>query len=305
MLTLAIYLLCFTTAPFANTVSDDAYAQEIRAWQTAREKKLTAENGWLSLAGRYQLKEGSNTIGAGEGNDIAFPKELRGAIPEKLGAVIVDPKAKTVTLRLAEGVTMSTGGEPFTDEREFMISDAKKDWVTLGRISFHIILREGRYFLRLADNESPVRKNFPGCLWYAPDESFKVEAKFTPALAGKTLAILNVLGEDSPQPLAGQIEFKLKGETHKLDAIQEGAGLFIIFKDETSGGETYASGRFIDIEKTPAAGETFTLDFNKAYNPPCAFSKFTTCPIPPRQNHLKIKIEAGEKVRREDRPNER
>lgn len=305
MFTFAIYLLSLAAAPFSNPLSDDAYTKEILAWQTTREKKLTAENGWLALAGRFQLKEGENTIGAGDENDIVFPKELRGAIPENLGAITLDTKTKKATLKLASGVSMSSDGNPFTGEREFTIADDKKDWVTLGRMSFHVILREGRYFLRLADNESPVRKNFPGCLWYAPDEAFKVEAKFTPALAGKTLAIINVLGEDSPQPLAGQVEFKFRGETHKLDAIQEGDGLFIIFKDETSGAETYSAGRFIDIEKTPGAGETFTLDFNKAYNPPCAFSKFTTCPIPPRQNHLKIKVEAGEKVRHEDRLSER
>jgi uncharacterized protein len=297
MLLIAIYL-CFTAAPFTNPTSDDAYANEIRAWQAAREKKLTAENGWLSLAGRYPLKEGWNTIGTGASNDVVFPKELKGTGPEQIGAVIVDIAAKRVYLKLAGGVSMTSAGKPFFGERDFTIADDKKDWVTLDRLSFHIIDREGRYFLRLADNESPVRKNFPGCVWYAPDEAFKVEAKFTPALAGKTLAILNVLGEDSSQPLAGQVEFKLKGKTHKLDAIQEGEGLFILFKDETSGDSTYGSGRFIDVEKTPKAGEFFTLDFNKAYNPPCAVSQFTTCPIPPKQNHLKIKIEAGERTRK-------
>lgn len=298
MLTLAIYLLSLTAVPFANPIAGDAYADQIRAWQTAREKKLTAENSWLSLTGRFELKEGANTIGTGQGNDVVFPKALKAVCPEQLGDVIVDSKAKKVTLKLVQGVSMTSEGKPFTGEREFVISDSKRDWVSLGRMSFHVILREGRYFLRLADNELRVRKEFPGCVWYAPNAEFKVEAKFTPAAAGKILPIMNVLGEDSPQPLAGQVEFQLRGTTYKLDAIQEGDGLFIIFKDETSGDTTYGSGRFIDIEKAPAAGESFTLDFNKAYNPPCAVSQFTTCPIPPKQNYLKIKIEAGEQIRK-------
>jgi len=296
-------ILCLSAVAvisLAPAASEDSYPDQIRGWQAAREKKLTAENGWLSLAGRFPLKEGANAIGTGEANDVVFPKELKGTGPEQIGAVIIDSVAKKVSLKLAGGVSMTSEGKPFFGERDFTIADDKKDWVSLGRLSFHIIDRGGKYFLRLADNESPVRKNFPGCIWYAPDEAFKVEAKFTPSKSGAKLPIVNVLNEESQQPLAGQIEFKLRGETYNLDAIKEGGGLFIIFRDETSGDATYGSGRFIDIEKTPAPGASFTLDFNKAYNPPCAISQFTTCPIPPKQNHLKIKIEAGEKMRKKE-----
>ncbi len=283
---------------FVPVSAQETYGQQIQAFINAREKKLTAENGWLSLAGRFPLKEGRNTIGTGETNDVVFPQELQRTGPEQLGAVIVDSTSKKVILKLASGVTMTSEGKPFTAEHEFTIADDKKDWVTLGRLSFHIIDRGGKYFLRLADNESPVRTKFPGVMWYPPNEAFKVDAKFTPAKLGATLPIVNVLDEESQQPLAGQVEFQLRGETFKLDAIKEGEGLFLIFRDETNGDTTYESGRFIDIDKTPAPGATFTLDFNKAYNPPCAISKFTTCPIPPKQNHLKIKIEAGEQRRR-------
>jgi uncharacterized protein (DUF1684 family) len=143
-----------------------------------------------------------------------------------------------------------------------------------------------------------VRKNFTGCVWYPPDEKFKVEARFVPYPLGKTLPIVNVIDEVTRQPCPGYAEFKLKGEVYKLDAIKEGEGLFFVFRDETASDTTYPPGRFLEVAKQPAANETFTLDFNKAYNPPCAFSEYTTCPLPPPQNVLKVRVEAGEKYRR-------
>ncbi|WP_169331880.1 sulfatase-like hydrolase/transferase [Zavarzinella formosa] len=275
-----------------------SYADEIRKWQAAREQKLRADNGWLTLTGRYPLKEGQNTFGAGKDNDIIFPAELKGVGPERLGTLRIDQKAKMVTLNLAKGVSMTSDGKPFIGERALGTAVDKRDWVGLGRLHIHVIERNGKYILRLADNESLVRKNFPGCSWHSPDETYKVEARFVPDDEGKTLTIVNVLGEVSKQPLAGRVEFKLKGQAHTLDAIKEGEGLFIIFRDETAGDTTYLSGRFLDVEKQPATNATFLLDFNKAYNPPCAVSEHTTCPLPPMRNILKTRIEAGEKYPR-------
>ncbi|WP_171474741.1 DUF1684 domain-containing protein [Frigoriglobus tundricola] len=279
------------------TSSADApsYADEIQKWRATREEKLRAENGWLTLVGRYPLKDGANTIGTGKDNDVVFPAVLKGTGPERLGTVHVDGTAKTVTLKLATGVSMVSGGKSFTGERVLGTATTKRDWVSLDRLSMHTIERDGKYVLRLADNESPVRKNFPGCKWYAPDESFRVRAKFVPYPEEKSLSIVNIIDEVSKQPCPGYAEFTLKGRTHRLDAIKEGEGLFFVFGDETAGDTTYKPGRFLDIEKQPAANETFTLDFNKAYNPPCAFSAYTTCPLPPKQNVLNTRFEAGEK----------
>jgi uncharacterized protein (DUF1684 family) len=140
-----------------------------------------------------------------------------------------------------------------------------------------------------------VRKNFRGCVWYPADERYKVEAKFAPYPAGTTIRVVNILEQSSEQPCPGYAEFKLDGEVHQLDAIAEGDGLFIVFRDVTAGDTTYGLSRFLTVEKQPKDGETFTLDFNKAYNPPCAVSEFTTCPRAPRQNMLKVRVEAGEK----------
>lgn len=279
------------------SATDPTYADEIKQWQQTREKKLRADNGWLTLAGRFPLKPGVNTFGTGKDNDVVFPPELQGTGTERLGTLVVDVAAKKVTLKLPEGVLWMSEGKPFSGERVLGTVTGKRDWVGLGRFSMHIIEREGRYVLRLADNESLVRKNFPGCIWYPANEKYKVEAKFVPYPAGKMLSIVNVIDEVSEQPCPGYVEFQLDGVTHQLDAIKEGEGLFFVFSDKTAGETTYSSARFIDIEKQPRDNGMLTLDFNKAYNPPCAFSDFTTCPRPPKQNVLKVRIEAGEKYR--------
>jgi uncharacterized protein (DUF1684 family) len=294
---LALFAFSYLSLSMARSEQNSAYREEIQKWRLAREKKLRADNGWLTLAGRYPLKEGANTFGTGQGNDVIFPAALQGTGPQRLGTLHVDLKAKKVTLKLADGVSMEKGGKPFSGERVLGTDSDKRDWVGLGRLSMHVIQREGKYILRLADNESPVRKNFAGCVWYLPDEAYKVEARFVPYAEAKAISIVNIVGERTKEPCPGYAEFRLGGEVHRLDAIKEGAGLFFVFRDRTAGDTTYNAARFLDIDKEPKANETFTLDFNKAYNPPCAFSLYTTCPLPPTQNILRTRIEAGEKYR--------
>jgi uncharacterized protein len=291
-------LFAFAPKPMAPPAENSPYADEIQKWRATREEKLRADNGWLTLAGRYPLKEGSNTFGTGKNNDVIFPSALAGVGPERLGTLDVDLKGKKVTLKLSDGVSMDRGGKSFTGERVLGTGTDKRDWVGLGRLRMHMIERNGRYVLRLADNESPVRKNFAGCVWYPPDEAYKIEARFVPYPAGKTLLIVNIIDEVSRQPCPGYAEFQLHGKVQRLDAIKEGEGLFFVFRDATAGDTTYGASRFLDIDKQPKPNESFTLDFNKAYNPPCSFSEFTTCPLPPKQNVLKTRIEAGEKYQK-------
>jgi uncharacterized protein (DUF1684 family) len=290
------FFVSLTLCVAISAVADDrASDNELQKWRDARETRLRTDNGWLTLAGRFPLRSGANTFGTGKDNDVVFPPELKGVGPDRLGTLHVDTEAKQVKLQLADGVTMLSGDKPFTGERVFGTDRA--DWVGLGRLRMHIIVRDGRYILRLADNESAVRKNFKGCVWYPADERYKVEATFVPYPANKTIRIVNVIDEVSNEPCPGFAEFKLNGETYKLDAIAEGEGLFFVFRDATAGKTTYGSARFLTIEKKPNDNATFTLDFNKAYNPPCSFSDFTTCPVAPKQNVLKAPVEAGEKYR--------
>ena len=283
----ALLLTALAAAPVL--AADPTYVKSIEEWRARAETGLKRDNGWLTLAGRYVMKPGENTFGTGEKNDIVFPKGLG---PERMGTIVVEPGK--VTLKLAPGVTMEKDGVAFT-ERVLGTGLDNRDWVSSGRIAFHVITRDDKYILRLADNESDVRKSFQGRVWYDVNEAYKVKAKYVPYNPVRKIAIVNVLDEVSDEPAPGYVEFKLNGKTHRLDAVGDDKGLFFILKDDTAGKTTYGSGRFLYVEKKPQANETFELDLNRIYNPPCAFSEFTTCPLPPKQNVLKTRIEAGEK----------
>jgi uncharacterized protein len=258
-------------------------------WRQHAEQSLRKDNGWLTLAGRYPMKEGTNTFGTGQGNDIVFPPGLG---PERMGTIEVEPGR--VTVKLAPGVTMEQDGIPMTGK--VMGTDTEnRDWVQLGRASFHVIEREGHYILRLADRESEVRKRFQGRVWYDVKDAYRVKAKYVPYEPVRKLSIVNVIDEVSEEPSPGYIEFTVNGVTQRLDAVGDDEGLFFVLRDATAGKTTYQPGRFLYVEKKPQPGETFMLDLNRIYNPPCAFSEYTTCPLPPKQNVLKAKIEAGEK----------
>jgi len=276
---------------------DETFVAETKSWQQQREQKLRGENGWLTLVGRYALQEGTNTLGVGPDNDIVLPDAFKDLGPSRLGKIDINPLTETATLKLADEVTMQSEGKDFQGNRPFDLAGTKRDWVSLGRMSMHVIAREGKYFLRVADNQSEQRIQFPGCTWFPPKSHFKVNARFIAYPEEKNLTIQNILGEKLEQPCCGYAEFTLDGMTYRLEAIREGEGLFFVFRDATAGAETYGGGRFIDVAKRPADQEVFTLDFNQAYNPPCAFSKYTTCPLPPSQNILKLRIEAGETLR--------
>jgi hypothetical protein len=277
----------------AHAAVDATYKTEIDAWRAKVEKSLRSDNGWLTLAGRHELSSGANTIGSGGDNQIVLAP---GLAPERLGTIAIG--GDKVTLKLAPGVEMfNARSDPigFSD-RTLQTDLDRRDWVYLGRLSFHVIKRdEGKYILRVSDLESDVRKNFAGRIWYDVNPALRVDAKFVP-YSGKKIDIVNVLGEISQEPVAGYLEFKLNGKTHRLDALADpGEPLFVIFSDRTGETTTYPSGRFLEVAM-PKNGKT-VIDFNKAYNPPCAFSAYTTCPLPPPQNVLKTSVAAGEKFR--------
>ena len=281
LLAVAVTLPAFAT--------DMNYVHSVEEWRASVDKSLRKDNGWLTLAGRYVMKPGANTFGTGKDNDIVFPAGLG---PDHMGAVIVEPGH--VQVKLLPGVTMTKDGVTMADK--VMGTDVEnRDWVSLGRASFHIIERDGKYILRLADNQSEVRKHFGGRVWYGVNEKYLVDAKFVEYKPTHKIPIVNVLDEVSDEPVAGYVAFTLGGKPYRLDALDDEGGLFIILRDDTAGKTTYGSGRFLYVEKKPADGTTFKLDLNRMYNPPCAFSQYTTCPLPPKQNILKVRIEAGEK----------
>lgn len=267
--------------------------EDLAAWRGGREARLRAENGWLALVGRYPLAPGPNTIGTAADCDIRFPDALRGVGPARLGAVVVDALAGTVTLEPEAGASFVDGDGPVAPPRRIAVDEP--DWVGIGRFRFQVIERHGGFFLRLADNESPARRDFPGCSWYPPDERFRVEATFVAHDPGDTLRLVDIGGRAVDRPCPGHAAFHLDGRDLRLDAVAEDDNLFFVFRDATAGDTTYPAGRFLTVEGRPADRGTFTLDFNRAYNPPCAVSAHTTCPTPPPGNVLDVRVEAGER----------
>jgi hypothetical protein len=290
---LAATLVGAPLAAPAQVGPDPAYAKVVRDFRERAEKSLRADNGWLTLAGRYVLKTGENTFGTGEKNDVVFPK---GTGPVGMGSIWVEPeKADKVTVKMVPGVKLKTPRGIEYSERVMGTEPENRDWVSVGQLAFHIIERDGKYILRLADNESEVRKRFGGRVWYDIDEGLRLKAKFVPYDPPRKEKIVNVIDEISEEKVPGYVEFDINGRTQRLDALEEDNGLFIIFADATGGDTTYKSGRFLFVKEMPVPGKLFELDFNRAYNPPCSFSEFTTCPLPPKQNILKVRIDAGEK----------
>ncbi len=230
-------------------------------WRANYEASLKAPDGWLSVAGLSWLHEGANTI------DV--------------------PNQKRIVLRLDSGKV--------TSEKRHLKSDATDhpDVLKYGEVTLTIIERGGKTGVRLRDPNAETRREFTGCKWFPADPAWRISAKWVPYLKPKTIAITNILGMTDQEPSPGYAEFTLQGKKMTLEPVLEDGELFFMFKDATSARSTYGAGRFL-YAALPKGSEV-ELDFNKAHNPPCAFTAFATCPLPPKQNILTAAIEAGEK----------
>ena len=267
------------------------YVGEIEQWRAKREERLKADNGWLTVSGLFWLKDGASTFGSAAGNDIVLPASA----PARAG--VIQFSGGKASVRVEPGVRILSGDKPVTamDLRADTASGGP-DVLVLGALSLQVIERGGRYGIRLKDNDNPRRKAFAGTQWYPVSEAHRVTARFVPHPAPKTIPIANVLAQEDQQPSPGYAVFTIDGQEVRLDPILEepdAKELFFIFKDPTSGRDTYPAGRYLYTD-LPKDG-TVTLDFNKAVSPPCAFTAYATCPLPPPQNRLAVRIEAGEK----------
>ena len=267
------------------------YVAEVEQWRAKREERLKADGGWLTVSGLFWLKDGANTLGSAPGNDIVLPASA----PARLA--VVDFTGGKATVRVEPGVRVLSGDKPVTTmELKADTASGGPDVLVHGPLSLQVIERGGRYGIRLKDNQSPRRREFAGLQWYPVNQAHRLTARFVPHAAPKTIPIANVLGQEDQQPSPGYVVFTLGGKELRLDPILEAPDakeLFFIFKDKTAGRDTYPAGRYLYTE-LPKDG-VVTLDFNKAYSPPCAFTAFATCPLPPPQNRLTVRIEAGEK----------
>jgi uncharacterized protein (DUF1684 family) len=290
VLVLVLALLGLTGAAAAPPAPAD-YASEIASWRADRETRLRAESGWLSLAGLVWLKQGSNTMGSAAGNDIVLPV---GAAPARAG--VIELRGKNVSVRLNRGVSAKVGGKSVRQARLRPDSADTPDVLSLGRLTLLVIERSGRLGVRVKDPQSPTRTGFKGLSWFPVDVSWRVQARFVPHAAPRTLELADVTGAVQKMASPGYVVFQHGGRELRLEPVLEEADakeLFFIFRDLTSGRDTYGAGRYL-YSALPQGG-TVTLDFNKAYSPPCAFTHFATCPLPPRQNRLPVRVEAGEK----------
>lgn len=269
-----------------------AYAEEVERWKAKRVEGLKGEDGWLSLVGLHWLKEGENRVGSDPSNEVVLPEDRS---PRVVGSLWLKDGAVRIEARPGSGVTSE--GRPVTSLDLKTDADGGKPTVlNLGTLAFHVIKRGERFALRVKDSASPARTNFRGLEYFPLDERWRVEARFEPHNPPKTIPITNVLGMQSDEPSPGALVFDIDGKTYRLDALTEAGEeqFFIIFRDETSGKETYGAGRYLYAGPPDAQGRLL-VDFNKAYSPPCAFTKYATCPLPPDQNRLPIRVEAGEK----------
>ncbi|MDX2153417.1 MAG: DUF1684 domain-containing protein [Bryobacteraceae bacterium] len=266
----------------------DPYPEQVNDWRRQAEARLKADDGWLTVAGLFWLKEGENTAGSGEKNTIVLP----GSAPARVG--VFEFRNGRTTFQVEPGVKATVNGTPAGQPAELR-SDAggqKPDVLAVGDLSMFVIKRGNRHAIRLRDKNSKMRREFTGRTWYPVDAKYRVLAKWEPYAPAKTLAVPNILGETEQLPCPGAAVFRINEKEVRLEPVLEGNQLFFIFKDRTAGKKTYGAGRF--LYASLAKNGTVELDFNKAYNPPCAFTPYATCPLPPKQNQLPVEIPAGE-----------
>ncbi len=280
-------------APAGAGPDDDQrdWRRSIEAWRKQRAESIAGEQGWITLAGLSWLRPGENRLGADPSLELVLPKDRAPARAGSLflqdGELVVEP---------APGVDLRVDGKPIERQAIADDRDGKPTMMTLGSLTLFVIKRQDRYALRTKDREHPARRRFAGLSYYPLDPTLRVHAHLEPAPAGRTLPVVNVLGQVEQMPTPGILRFALGGVPYALAAVIEPGEreLFILFKDRTAGQGTYPSGRFL-YAAPPAADGSVELDFNRAFTPPCGYTRFATCPIPPRQNDLARDIKAGER----------
>lgn len=291
VLALVIGSLCSSTVLVAQNTDpaiSSVHQQQILQWRAERDASLRQEHGWLSLVGLEWLQPGTNSIGSAAGNSIQLPGG-----PAHWGDIVLTDQGMVFTPDPEAGVTVD--GVEVTKASLFADDTESPTVINHGSISIHVIFRES-YGLRISDSQAPARLNFQGVENFEIQDEWLIEGRFVAAEAGQIIEIGNVLGQLLEMPVLGYFVFDHAGKEHRLAAIgdAESESLWFIFADRTSGRQTYGAGRFLYSEAMPLNGK-LRVDFNKAYNPPCAFNEYSTCPLPPLENRLDLAVTAGEK----------
>lgn len=274
--------------------ADPAFVQAQQAWRDQRRESLLKPDGWTSLIGLHWIEPGPHYFGSAGDNGIRLAMG-----PEHFGMIDLRSGGK-VRFVPERGTALTLDDEPLKGVVD-LVSDAGAGGPS--RLGFDegkgvatVIERGGRYALRVKHADAPTRTGFAGLQYWPADPSWKIEGKFVPHPPGKTIEIADIIGTLSAVPNPGAIEFQRDGRTFRLEALDEGEEeLFLVFADRTNGHDSYGAGRFLYAPKPDAQNRT-VLDFNRSYNPPCAFTPFATCPLPPPENRLDLAVLAGEKA---------
>jgi uncharacterized protein (DUF1684 family) len=266
----------------------DSHRQSIEAWRASRHKRLMRSDSWLTLVGLEWLKDGENRIGSAQDNDI----RLSGG-PAHWGSLLLQDDQ--LSFKNTGSGLVQINGKPLQQADLVPDSRGRPTLVSSGSLSFYVIFRES-YGLRIKDSQARALHDFKGIENYPIDVSWRVDGRFVRAEEGESIEIANVLGQVSDSPVFGAFEFEMDGKTHSLLGLgsEDSDSLWFIFADRTSGHGTYGAGRFLYSDTMPEDGR-LTVDFNKAYNPPCAFNAYATCPLPPQRNRMNLLVTAGEK----------
>jgi uncharacterized protein (DUF1684 family) len=251
-----------------------SYVEQIQKWRREREASLKADDGWLTVAGLHWLKEGVKRVEGADGVEFQFHQgKTRVRIREGAAALVNHKPAREAELR------DDTPGPP--------------DEVKTGSLTMFVIERSGRYGIRVRDTNSKYRKQFKGLTWYPVKPEYRVMGRLEKSASPITVPVPTILGFDEEMQSPGVVHFALGGAQRSLRPMLSGGRLFFIFKDQTAGKTTYPAGRFLYADM-PKGDGSVELDFNKAYNPPCAYTPYATCPLPRPENHLAARVEAGE-----------
>lgn len=267
--------------------SDEA---EIRTWQRDREEKLKSDTGWLTIAGLFFLSQPQATFGSDPVNDIVLPASA----PARAGTF--ELRNGKVSVKAAPGVTFRLGDKSITAAELKSDGEGPPDRLGLGDLQLWVHMSGDRPSIRLRDKNSKLRQAFLGTSWYPMDSAYRVEATYQPYDKPKTIQVPNILGDVDTMNVPGIVSFTLNGQPIEMEPVTDPGDpeFWFIFRDLTSGKETYPAARFLYMP-APVNGRML-VDFNRAENPPCAYNPYATCPLPPEQNRLRVRIEAGEKT---------
>jgi len=297
---LAVVVAAWILSLPATSVAADqsSWENELNAWRAQRAANLQVPEGWLSLIGLGWLKEGDNSFGSDADNRI----QINGKAPAHVGVV----RLEKTSLRLLPPPggfpsALLVDGHPAREQALFANDSENPSKLTIGAITIIVINRDGQFALRIKDLDAPTRTAFHGLKWYPASAAYRVKARWIPYNPPKQLDIPTILGTTTHLPAPGAAEFTIDGQTVRLEPVLEdpkSTELFFIIRDTTSKTTTYGAGRFLYTELpehgVAQPGELW-LDFNRLINPPCAFTAYATCPLPPTQNRLNVAIPAGEK----------